>query len=68
MTAHTPLRHLFPGSVHSATTGGHTLGAPRFYDIVAEVFISVAVGPQLDGEVAAGNWRVNTWREPSPSC
>jgi ubiquinone/menaquinone biosynthesis C-methylase UbiE len=38
MTAHTPLRHLFPRSAHSATTRGHTLGAPRFYDIVAEVF------------------------------
>ena len=38
MRAHSPLAHLFPGSAHPATTRGHTLGAPRFYDTFANVF------------------------------
>src|SRR5712692_7080328 len=38
MRAHTPLAHLFPRSSHPATTRGHTLGAPRFYDAFANVF------------------------------
>ena len=38
MHAHTPLAHLFPRSKHPATTRGHTLGAPRFYDTFANVF------------------------------
>lgn len=38
MTMHTPLRHLFPRSAHPATTRGHTLAAPRFYELFADVF------------------------------
>ena len=38
MRAHTPLDHLFPRSAHPATTRGHTLGAPGFYDVFADVF------------------------------
>jgi ubiquinone/menaquinone biosynthesis C-methylase UbiE len=38
MRAHSPLVHLFPRSSHPATTRGHTLGAPRFYDAFANVF------------------------------
>ncbi len=38
MRVYTPLGHLFPRSAHPATTRGHTLGAPRFYDLTAEVF------------------------------
>jgi hypothetical protein len=38
MRAHSPLAHLFPTSAHPATTRGHTLAAPRFYDIFANVF------------------------------
>ena len=38
MRAHPPLAHLFPRSSHPASTRGHTLGAPRFYDAVANVF------------------------------
>src|SRR5712671_4948388 len=38
MHAHSPLAHLFPSSSHPATTRGHTLGAPRFYDAFANVF------------------------------
>jgi ubiquinone/menaquinone biosynthesis C-methylase UbiE len=38
MRAHSPLAHLFPTSAHPATTRGHTLAAPRFYDVFANVF------------------------------
>jgi ubiquinone/menaquinone biosynthesis C-methylase UbiE len=38
MPAHAPLAHLFPRSSHPVSTRGHTLGAPRFYDAVANVF------------------------------
>ncbi len=38
MTMHTPLRHLFPRSAHPATSRGHTLAAPRFYELFAELF------------------------------
>jgi ubiquinone/menaquinone biosynthesis C-methylase UbiE len=38
MRSHSPLTHLFPSSSHPATTRGHTLGAPRFYDAFANVF------------------------------
>jgi ubiquinone/menaquinone biosynthesis C-methylase UbiE len=38
MRTHSPLTHLFPRSSHPATTRGHTLGAPRFYDAFANVF------------------------------
>jgi ubiquinone/menaquinone biosynthesis C-methylase UbiE len=30
-----PLTHLFPRSAHPAHTRGHTLGAPRFYELTA---------------------------------
>jgi ubiquinone/menaquinone biosynthesis C-methylase UbiE len=38
MTTHNPLRHLLPRSAHPATTRGHTLAAPRFYELFADVF------------------------------
>src|SRR6516225_3341923 len=38
MRAHSPLAHLFPTSAQPATTRGHTLAAPRFYDIFANIF------------------------------
>src|SRR6059036_228001 len=38
MRARTPLAHLFPRSKQPATTRGHTLGAPRFYDAFANIF------------------------------
>ena len=38
MAAHSPLAHLFPRSAHSASTRGHTLGAPRAYDAFANIF------------------------------
>ena len=38
MPAHTPLAHLFPRSSRPASTRGHTLGAPRFYDAFANIF------------------------------
>jgi ubiquinone/menaquinone biosynthesis C-methylase UbiE len=38
MAAHSPLAHLFPRSSHSASTRGHTLGAPRAYDAFANLF------------------------------
>src|SRR5919202_1119356 len=38
MRAHSPLAHLVPRSSHPASTRGHTLGAPRFYDAFANVF------------------------------
>jgi SAM-dependent methyltransferase len=38
MGAHSPLAHLIPRSVHSASTRGHTLGAPRVYDAVVGLF------------------------------
>jgi ubiquinone/menaquinone biosynthesis C-methylase UbiE len=38
MRAHSPLAHRFPKSSHPATARGHTLAAPRFYDIFANIF------------------------------
>jgi ubiquinone/menaquinone biosynthesis C-methylase UbiE len=38
MSVHTPLAHLIPRSVHSASTRGHTLGAPRAYDAFVNLF------------------------------
>jgi ubiquinone/menaquinone biosynthesis C-methylase UbiE len=38
MRVHTPLAHLIPRSSHSATTRGHTLGAPRAYDAFVNLF------------------------------
>jgi ubiquinone/menaquinone biosynthesis C-methylase UbiE len=38
MTMHSPLSHLFPRSAHQHATRGHTLGAPRFYELFADVF------------------------------
>ena len=38
MSMHTPLGHLFPRSRHPATTRGHTLAAPHFYELFADVF------------------------------
>jgi ubiquinone/menaquinone biosynthesis C-methylase UbiE len=38
MRAATLLAHLFPSSSHPAATRGHTLGAPRFYDTVVNLF------------------------------
>ena len=38
MRSHTPLvAHLFPRSAHPAATRGHTLGAPGFYELTAEL-------------------------------
>jgi ubiquinone/menaquinone biosynthesis C-methylase UbiE len=38
MGVHSPLAHLIPRSAHSARTRGHTLGAPRGYDIFVNLF------------------------------
>ena len=38
MSAHTPLAHLFPRASHSASTRGHTLGAPSTYDLFVNLF------------------------------
>ena len=38
MSAHSPLAHLIPRSAHSASTRGHTLGAPRIYDVFVSLF------------------------------
>jgi ubiquinone/menaquinone biosynthesis C-methylase UbiE len=38
MSAHSPLAHLIPRSAHSASTRGHTLGAPRVYDAFVSLF------------------------------
>jgi ubiquinone/menaquinone biosynthesis C-methylase UbiE len=38
VSAHSPLAHLIPRSAHSATTRGHTLGAPRVYDAFVNLF------------------------------
>jgi len=38
MPAAAPLDHLFPRSSHQASTRGHTLGAPRFYDAFVDLF------------------------------
>ncbi len=34
---HSPLSQLFPRSAHARHTRGHTLGAPRFYELTANV-------------------------------
>ena len=38
MSTHSPLAHLFPRSAHSASTRGHTLGAPHVYDAFVSLF------------------------------
>ena len=38
MRAHSPLAHLIPRSAHSASTRGHTLGAPHVYDAFVSLF------------------------------
>jgi ubiquinone/menaquinone biosynthesis C-methylase UbiE len=38
MGAHSPLAHLIPRSAHSASTRGHTLGAPHVYDAFVSLF------------------------------
>src|SRR5579859_6541095 len=38
MRAHSPLAHLIPRSTHSASTRGHTLGAPHVYDAFVSLF------------------------------
>lgn len=38
MSAHSPLAHLIPRSAHSASTRGHTLGAPGGYDTFVNLF------------------------------
>ena len=38
MAMHSPLAHLFPRSAHSASTRGHTLGAPGAYDAFVNFF------------------------------
>src|SRR5690349_7258644 len=38
MSAHAPLAHLIPRSAHSASTPGHTLGAPHAYDTFVSLF------------------------------
>lgn len=38
MSAHSPLAHLFPRASHSASTRGHTLGAPAAYDAFVNLF------------------------------
>jgi ubiquinone/menaquinone biosynthesis C-methylase UbiE len=37
MPVETPLAHLFPSSFRPASTHGHTLGAPRLYELFAEI-------------------------------
>jgi ubiquinone/menaquinone biosynthesis C-methylase UbiE len=38
MSAQSPLAHLIPRSAHSASTRGHTLGAPHVYDAFVSLF------------------------------
>src|SRR5215467_13670438 len=38
MSTHSPLAHLIPGSAHSTSTRGHTLGAPHLYDAFVNLF------------------------------
>jgi ubiquinone/menaquinone biosynthesis C-methylase UbiE len=38
MSTHSPLAHLIPRSAHSASTRGHTLGAPHLYDAFVSLF------------------------------
>jgi ubiquinone/menaquinone biosynthesis C-methylase UbiE len=38
MGAYSPLAHLIPRSAHSASTRGHTLGAPHVYDAFVSLF------------------------------
>src|SRR5712692_4474885 len=53
MSAHSPLAHLIPRSVHSASTRGHTLGAPHVYDAFVSLFFVGRRRPSFEALIAA---------------
>src|SRR5216683_568478 len=53
MGAHSPLAHLIPRSVHSASTRGHTLGAPRVYDAFVTLFFVGRRRPSFEALIDA---------------
>ncbi len=53
MRAHSPLAHLIPRSAHSASTRGHTLGAPHVYDAFVSLFFVGRRRPSFEALIDA---------------
>jgi ubiquinone/menaquinone biosynthesis C-methylase UbiE len=53
MSAHSPLAHLIPRSAHSASTRGHTLGAPHVYDAFVSLFFVGRRRPSFEALIDA---------------
>jgi ubiquinone/menaquinone biosynthesis C-methylase UbiE len=53
MGAHSPLAHLIPRSAHSASTRGHTLGAPHVYDAFVSLFFVGQRRPSFEALIDA---------------